>query len=82
MASNERFGIEIVAWVQSVGGYRFPAPDAQTLTRAQVDKNLVRCPDSKQAAAMATLIRSVKEAGDSVGGVVFLRLPECARGMG
>jgi len=44
--------------------------DVATISRAQVDKNPVRCPDQAQAAAMAALIRSLKEAGDSVGGVV------------
>jgi chorismate synthase len=67
---HERFGIEIVAWVQSVGELEAADVDAATISRAQVDKNPVRCPDQAQAATMATMIRSLKEAGDSVGGVV------------
>ncbi len=67
---RERFGIEIVAWVQSVGELESAEVDTATISRALVDKNPVRCPDQAQAAVMAKLIRSLKEAGDSVGGVV------------
>lgn len=67
---REQFGIEIVAWVQSVGDIVAAPVDVAGLSRAQVDKTPVRCPDPGQAETMATLIRSLKEAGDSVGGVV------------
>ena len=67
---RERFGIEIVAWVQAVKGIFAPEPDLATLTRAEVDRTLVRCPDQNSAAAMETLIRKVRDEGDSVGGVV------------
>ncbi len=67
----ERFGIEIVAWVQSVGDIVAPDPDVLKLTRQKVDKTLVRCPDKAVAENMATLIRTVRDDGDSVGGVVM-----------
>jgi chorismate synthase len=67
---RERFGIEIVAWVQSVGDLVAPDQDLLALTRAKVDKTLVRCPDKKMAEAMASIIREAKDAGDSIGGVV------------
>jgi chorismate synthase len=68
---RERFGIEIVAWVQSVGDIVAPDPDVLKLTRQKVDKTLVRCPDKAAADRMATLIRAVRDDGDSVGGVVM-----------
>jgi chorismate synthase len=40
------------------------------VTRAQVDANLVRCPDAAAAEQMTALVRAVREAKDSVGGVV------------
>lgn len=67
---NERFGIEIVAWVQSVGNIVTPEPDLAKISRALVDKAPVRCPDKAVAEEMATLIRTVKDDGDSLGGVV------------
>ncbi len=67
---REKFGIEIVAWVQSVKDIVAPEADLTRLSRAEVDKNLVRCPDALSADAMAALIRQVRDEGDSVGGVV------------
>lgn len=68
---RERFGIEIVAWVQSVGDLVAPDPNVMTLNRQKVDKTPVRCPDKAMADRMATLIRKLKDEGDSVGGVVM-----------
>lgn len=67
---KERFGVEIVAWVQSVGGISAPEQPFEALTRPQVDLTAVRCPDKAVAAAMVELIREARDAGDSLGGVV------------
>lgn len=67
---HERYGIEIVAWVQSAGAITASDPDVMTITRSLVDKNLVRCPDKASADAMAASIREAKDEGDSLGGVV------------
>jgi chorismate synthase len=65
-----RFGVEIVAWVQSVQDIVCGEPDGASITRADVDRSAIRCPDPKTAEAMADLIRSARDDGDSVGGVV------------
>ncbi|MCB8932312.1 MAG: chorismate synthase [Fimbriimonadaceae bacterium] len=65
----ERFGVEIVAWVEQVQRLRAEV-DAQTVTRDQVEANIVRCPDPATAEAMLALIEAVRKEGDSVGGVV------------
>lgn len=67
---RERWGVEIVAWVSSVGEVAATVIDPDRVTRAQVDANLVRCPDPAAAAQMTALVREVREAKDSVGGVV------------
>ena len=67
---RERWGVEIVAWVSSVGEVEAAPIDADRVTRAQVDATLVRCPDAAAAEQMAALVRVVREAKDSVGGVV------------
>jgi chorismate synthase len=67
---RERWGVEIVAWVSSVGEVAAAVIDPDRVTRAQVDANLVRCPDPAAAAQMTALVREVREAKDSVGGVV------------
>ncbi len=67
---RERWGVEIVAWVSGVGEVDAAAVDSDRLTRAQVDATLVRCPDPAAAERMAALVRAVRDAKDSVGGVV------------
>ncbi len=67
---RERWGVEIVAWVSSVGDIASAAVDADQITRAQVDGNLVRCPEAAVAERMTALVREVREAKDSIGGVV------------
>jgi chorismate synthase len=66
----ERWGVEIVAWVSSVGEVEAAPIDTHRVTRAQVDANPVRCPDAAAAEQMTALVRTVREAKDSVGGVV------------
>ncbi len=66
----EAFGVEIVAWVSSVGPIKAPETDAGVLTRQDVDKTMTRCPDKTTAKQMEALIREVKTAKDSVGGIV------------
>ncbi len=67
---RERWGVEIVAWVSGVGAIEAPAVDVETLSRAQVDASAVRCPDADAAARMTAQIREVRDASDSIGGVV------------
>ena len=67
---RERYGVEVVAWVSRVGSVTAPQPDRCRITREQVDATEIRCPDREAAAAMLELIREVKRAGDSIGGIV------------
>ena len=67
---REKFGIEIVAWVSSVGTIDAKDFSEAALTRAEVDRNLVRCPDERAAEQMLKTIAEVKQANDSIGGIV------------
>ena len=67
---REEWGVEIVAWVSSVGAEEAVNVDVDSVNRDQVDRNLSRCPDKPSAARMEALVREVLEAKDSVGGVV------------
>ena len=62
-------GITVVGWVDRVGDIGSTV-DAETVERATVDANDVRCPDPAAAVAMEALIRAVRAEGDTVGGVV------------
>ena len=66
----EEYGIEIVAWVSSVGTHAADNVDMGSITRTQVDANDIRCPDSQAAEKMTAEIVAAREAKDSVGGVI------------
>jgi chorismate synthase len=63
-------GVEIVAWVTSVGTIVSAAPNMASLTRDVVDRTMVRCPDETAAKKMMEAIMEAKESGDSLGGIV------------
>jgi len=63
-------GIDIVAWVSSVGGLDVPVFDWKDLERSHVDRHAVRCPHPETADAMADIIMKAKDQGDSLGGVI------------
>ncbi|MCM0082833.1 chorismate synthase [Geomonas sp. Red32] len=67
---RQRHGVEIVAWVDSVGGIAGGAVDLARIERELVDASPVRCPDPQAAQSMIELISQVRDNKDSVGGVV------------
>jgi chorismate synthase len=66
----ETFGVEIVAWVQSVGDVEAPLIDENIITRQDVDQTMVRCPHKSTADEMVRLIDRVRGKNDSIGGVI------------
>jgi chorismate synthase len=66
----DTFGIEIVAWVQSVGDVEAPFIDVDGISREDVDQTIVRCPDRITADRMIQCIDEVRDRADSIGGIV------------
>jgi len=64
------FGVEIVAWVASVGDHELHSVDSLEIQRAAVDASPVRCPDLDTAARIEAEILAAKEDGDSLGGTI------------
>lgn len=62
-------GIDIVAYVKQVQAIA-AHPDPLVVTRDHVESNIIRCPDASAAADMIALVERMRDAGDSVGGVV------------
>ena len=67
---REKFGVEIVAWVSSIGVVDAKDLSEAPLTRADVDCNPARCPDERIAEQMMNAIMAAKKIGDSIGGIV------------
>jgi chorismate synthase len=67
---SERYGISIVAWVSAVGEIEAPPVDPVRITREDVDRHDIRCPDPDCARRMMQDVVTAREEQDSVGGVV------------
>jgi len=74
--------VEIVSWVSGVGPFEASQPDINTITREQVDTTDLRCPDTSISEQMRTLILSLKEEGDSTGGIVSCVIRNVPAGIG
>eukprot|EP01120_Amphizonella_sp_Union-15-10_P004052 TRINITY_DN1454_c0_g1_i1.p1 TRINITY_DN1454_c0_g1~~TRINITY_DN1454_c0_g1_i1.p1 ORF type:complete len:373 (+),score=68.31 TRINITY_DN1454_c0_g1_i1:59-1177(+) len=67
----ERFGVSIVAWVSSIGPIQLQKSiDILNITREEIDKSIVRCPDAETSAKMEEVILKAKADEDSTGGVI------------
>lgn len=62
-------GVEVLAWVERVHTIE-ASVDPVTVTLADIESNIVRCPDQAIAQEMIQRIEEIRKQGDSVGGVV------------
>lgn len=67
---REAHGIEVVAWVSACGDIDAEGVDPETVSRDDVDRNIIRCPDPAAAERMIECVTSLREEGDSVGGLL------------
>ncbi|KAA3622118.1 MAG: chorismate synthase [Bacteroidetes bacterium] len=74
-------GIHVDAYVSQVGNLVLDKP-YQEIDFDLVESNPVRCPDSEMAEKMEQLIREVRKAGDTIGGVVNCIIKGCPAGLG
>jgi len=74
-------GVEIIAYVKRIKDLE-GVIDPNTVTLEEVESNIVRCPDSECAEQMVDLIESVRNQGDSIGGVVECVARRVPRGLG
>ena len=77
----QQHGVAIYAYVDQVGSIQLEKP-FEELEMAQREENPVRCPDPETAEKMEALIREVRKAGDTIGGVVKGVVKNCPKGLG
>lgn len=66
---REKFDVRILACVTQI--YNIVANvDPEKLTEADIEKNIVRCPDETAVQKMIDLIQGIRSHGDSVGGII------------
>ncbi len=66
---REKLGIEFISYVEQVGDIKTTI-DFNSVTPQAIEANIVRCPDPEIAKEMIELIETVRDEGDSLGGVV------------
>ncbi|MEW5739420.1 MAG: chorismate synthase [Myxococcota bacterium] len=81
LLARELPGLSVVGWVSQVGPLKAPSP-AVGLTRALVDAHVTRCPDAGCAQTMEARILEAKSAGDSLGGIITVRVTGLPAGLG
>jgi chorismate synthase len=74
-------GVEIVGYVKRIKDLEAHI-DPHTVTLAQVESNIVRCPDAESAEAMIKLIEQVTREKDSIGGLVECVARNVPKGLG
>lgn len=77
----EKLGIEILSYVEQVGNISTNI-DVTKVCLADVESNIIRCPDIVVAPQMITLVEKVKQQGDSIGGVVKCVIKNVPIGLG
>ncbi len=66
---REKFDVEILAYVSQV--QRIAAEvDPEKVKFAEIESNIMRCPDKQAADKMIRLVEKIRRAGDSVGGII------------
>jgi chorismate synthase len=70
-------GLTVLAYTLELGGVR-----ARQFAWESLPENPFFCPDPEAAAAMATRVQAVKKQGDSLGGIVEVRVQGCPAGLG
>jgi chorismate synthase len=72
-----REGIGVVAFTQELAGI-----SAKRISLGEIDQTPLFCPDSEAAAKMMEELKRAREMGDSVGGIVEIRVQGCPPGLG
>jgi chorismate synthase len=70
-------GIQVLAYTLELGGVR-----AQSVDEGRIWDNPYACPDPEAVAAMEARVSEVRAQGDSLGGVVQVRVKGCPPGLG
>ena len=74
-------GVEVIGYVKRIQDLE-GVVDPDTVTLAQVENNIVRCPDAETAERMIDRIEQVRRDGDSIGGVVECVARNAPKGLG
>jgi chorismate synthase len=72
-----REGMRVLAYTKELAGI-----SAKKMVLEDIEKNPLFCPDAEAAEKMGELLDRVRRSGDSVGGIVEIRVHGCPPGLG
>lgn len=78
---KQKLGIEFISFVESIGQIT-AAVDLNRVTPQDIESNIIRCPDKEAAEKMIKLVESVRDQGDSIGGVIMGVIKNVPAGLG
>jgi len=70
-------GTKVTAYTVELGGVK-----AERLDLDQIDDNFFYCPDSLAAIKMEEIAMAARKKGDSIGGIVEIKVTQCPAGLG
>ncbi|MCS6933675.1 MAG: chorismate synthase [Chitinophagales bacterium] len=76
-----KFNIQIFAYVSAVGAVKCPLPYTELPLR-EIYAHPVRCPHGETALQMQQLIEKMRDAGDTIGGIITGVIKGCPPGLG
>ena len=76
-----KLGVEIVSFVDTVGDIH-GSVNLNSVTRTDVEKNIIRCPDNTAAQKMIALVEQVRQEKDSIGGTIQCVIRNVPTGLG
>lgn len=78
---EQNYGMKITAWVETVGEL-VANIEPTSVTRDQVEANILRCPDANKAQEMIDHIAAIRKQGDSIGGIIGCCIQPVPTGLG
>ncbi len=79
---KDKLNIDILSYVEQVGNIRVNNIENNLITLKNIESNIIRCPDQVIAKKMIELIETVKQEGDSIGGVIRAIIRHVPAGLG
>ena len=73
--------ITINAYVSGVGALKLKSNPSE-VDLSKIEENIVRCPDSKMASKMESLIKNIRKEGNTIGGIVTCIIKNVPVGLG
>ncbi len=78
---KKAYGTEVLAWVRRIHDIEAQI-DINKVSLEDIESNIVRCPDQKNANAMIKRIEEISQEGDSCGGVIECIVRDTPGGLG